>query len=1116
MGIKYWDALNAIQAAGAPARAGRAAANISGDAAANAAANGPITGTAELWGNAIPITWGRRRIHGELLQIGPQSQKTTTIQYRLNPAIDSDIIPFTEGWQSNLGEKTETRYFSTFAYCFGQPGNKTARQILTKLWFNGQLVYDINAGQLSNEIRFRLYQGDEAQTPDDQLNGTRYEYPVAYRGLMYIVFYEYSIAGQTSKGNPVVEAEFAEELTNNNPAVKYSTYGTMPALSAGVIDPKKGVVYSAGSNGQFYKFDIATQRLISTYPASGVPAGGTAFTASLLNIHAFVRLNNTPYLLCTASANNVRDLYLFNADTGVYVARYHRTSGFFAPYSVNARVSTYQGTGCIYIAVTGVVADAYVFRYTAGGGFVLLNEYAGSANLAIALPDGKVFYTVGDDIYLDGILFYTMPEDVVQLFYSSIDNTLVAISTAGAFPWHIRKLTLEATPVVKWDVSNATFGNFNFPIGSMQLGPMNMSNTGGDQRIAWVDGTKTAILDFISGSFELVPRVSSTLGSYPIYDAFTNSILTITNSSGASVVAYPIFNQTSGNMLLSTFLRDIALMQGYESGNITIEGITDQIIGACITEKTDIEAMLDDIRRCYNFQIVKSGNKIRFSRRNYGGSLVVDATYTEDQRAILSDSDNVYVTVETETSSPSQAAGTIILKYIDPNYNYAITPFQYKRNDPAYDTSVTQTFELPIIMTQSEAAALAARALVDNNVAETTHSFRLPQAYLAHEPGDLVELVFDDYTDTVRLVEVSYNADWSLSIKSEAIYTQLGPSYEVPDPVLPPEPPSLISGEAMPLIIDTTLIRATDQLDHDALETYVSAVPSGRLPLTSGSQINKSIENTNPEIVASVSGALTMAQLTSTMSSGPVLQVNYDEVITCRLVQGDGADFHTDTLLNMLAGSNRLLIGQASRWEQIGYITAAYDATTSVVTLTGIVRGWRGTELFAGSHAIGDYVIPVPEEDTIKLIWDSVSDLEKSAVYAASDSMLRLNYEDAQGVVISGIARRPWAPYNVHVVNSAGDLIIDWKRRTRLSGPLENGTNFVPLDETTEAYRLDIYRAGALVRTLELTTPAFTYTNAMQTEDGWSGSITSIRLDVMQISELVGPGFIKSGTYDVE
>ena len=1136
--MNYWDALQNIVNARTVSTAGRANSYESQDAAANAKANAPITGNAELWGNPIPITWGRRRITGQLLQIGPQYQKTEVTQYKIYTGVDSDIIPIAGGYASAINEKTETRYHSTFAYCFGAPGNKNATQILTKLWFNNQLVYDINSGQLSNEVRFKFYPGDETQTPDDQLNsGGRYTYPVAYRGLMYIVFYDYSIAGQATKGNPTVEAEFAEQLSFTNPVTRFSTYGgpLNISLREPAIDPKKGVVYVAGANLHIYKFNIATRQLVSDYRVTQWPQSGQDIYEPAFSILAFARLNNTPYLFCTASASNSQQVVMINADTGIVVASFGSNSNSLtpsntnvvAPWGGNARVGYYQGQQAIFLSINDLFNSVYLFRCTEGQ-ITHLAHYTEPTRPsgAIVWPhDGTVslIYSRADGVYVDGALYYTVPTTIRALFYVPADNSLVIMSqnAADLTIWDIRKITLDGAKTVKWTFNYSTHGALIMPIDAANFGFMSRSNTGGDQRIAWDQGTYFAFLDMLSGTFQKVPRDTTSggnIGTYVVFDAFTNTLIGMTGSSvegTSSISSVPIFNSTTGTMSLATFLHDVAILQGYEEANIMIEGISDIIIGAAITQQTDIDAMLDDVRRCYNFQIIKTGRFIRFTRRNYGTSLTVDASYTEDQRAILSDDDDASITVTTEVASPAQTAGTIILNYIDPNYNYSVVPFTYKRNDPQADQSVTLTLNIPIIMPGSDAAALAARALVDSNANGTTQEFRLPQAGLAHEPGDLIELIYDDYSEVVRAVEVSYNGDWSLSFKSEAVYTQEGPTYEVPSPILPPEPPSLLSGEGAPLILDTTLIRASDQLDRDALEIYLSSLPAGRLPIVGSSQVNKSIDNTAMAPVATLPDAISLGQLLSTMTSGPVLQVNYDESLTFRLVQGVSTDFHTDTLLNMLAGKNRVLIGQAGRWEQVGYITAAFDSNTQIVTLTGLVRGWRGTELFAGLHQPGDYVIPVPDNSVV-LTSDLPSDLGKQVVYVVSDNMLRLNYADAQGTVIAGITRRPWAPYNVHVVASAGDLAMSWKRRTRLTGPLNNGSGTVPLDETVEAYRLIIYRAGAAVRTVELTAPNFTYTAAMQTADGWSGSIAQIQLDVMQISSLVGPGFIKAGTYDVE
>lgn len=1115
------------------------AAGATADAAGNAAGSTvyAINGDAALWGKAIPITWGRRRITGQMLQMGIQRQQTIVKETQINPewyAIygDAAVTGNRHGWavQSNVQIQSETKFYSTFAYCFGAPGNREATQILKKLWFNGQLVYDIDQGQLSTEIRFKLYQGDEFQLPDEELNRIRYSQPVAYRGLIYIVFYDYSINGQTVSGNPLVEAEFAEQVTNSNALVGYTKSITIPSdFWYPMLDARKGIVYIFGEDVKIYKFRVSDRMFLGATPITGLTNESSHFFAAARVLGNF-RIGTTLFGIFQRAASNAQRVFVVNLDTGV-ITDWHGNNNSALTPSLNNIMQLNNYSPLVQNGLEGSVAwilaisifgDHFLFKVDINGQLTNVEWGTIGSNGAngILLPTNTskpvMAYWYQKNLYFDGVLYKTFATNIRALWYSPLDNTIVAWCQDTLGDWSFHKVARDDASDVKWSRYQA-----DYPLITVVPDSLNwkMNSYTAGQRIGWSTGTRLHMLDLISGELSSIPSSSAVGLGTGLFDAFTNRIILSTGNETAgttNISDYPFYNYTTGNMLLSTFLRNIAQMQGYETGNITIENIPDQIVGAAITQVTDLDSMLDDVRRCYNFQIIKSGNKIRFTRKGYGNSLVVDATYTEDQRAILSDSDSVYVTVETETVAPTQSPGTVIVSYIDPDYNFTVVPFSYKRNDPLADRSVELKLNLPIIMSGSDAAALAARALIDSNLGGTTHKFRLPQANLAHEPGDIVTLVFDDYTDTVRIVEISYNGDFSLSIDAESMYTEDGPAYPVPVPILPEIPPSLLSGEGMALIMDTTLIRASDQVNANVLEIYASVVAAGRLPVTGVSVISQGVDGGQLRPVATTGSSPTYGLLITALSAGPVLQVNYDEVIQFQLAQGDSSDFQTDTLENMLAGKNRALIGVTGRWEQIGYIAASYDSNTFTMTLTGIVRGWRGTEVFAPLHVIGDYVIPITSDEP-NILTNDVVDLNKIATYAVADGNARVNYDDAVSLPILGASRRPWAPYNVHVINAAGDLTITWKRRTRLTGPLNNGNSIVPLDETDEEYQLLLYRAGSIVRTLPaLTSPTFTYTAAMQAEDGWTGSITQLQLNVSQISELVGPGFANAGTYDVE
>ena len=90
--------------------------------------------------------------------------------------------------------------------------------------------------------------------------------------------------------------------------------------------------------------------------------------------------------------------------------------------------------------------------------------------------------------------------------------------------------------------------------------------------------------------------------------------------------------------------------------------------------------------------------------------------------------------------------------------------------------------------------------------------------------------------------------------------------------------------------------------------------------------------------------------------------------------------------------------------------------------------------------------------------------------------------------------------------NTAGDLTINWLRRTRILyrmfGPI-----IAPLDETQEKYSVDIYNGAVFKRTLTPTTGAnsVVYTAALQATDGFTLG-DPVNVEIFQLGGFVGRG----------
>jgi hypothetical protein len=87
---------------------------------------------------------------------------------------------------------------------------------------------------------------------------------------------------------------------------------------------------------------------------------------------------------------------------------------------------------------------------------------------------------------------------------------------------------------------------------------------------------------------------------------------------------------------------------------------------------------------------------------------------------------------------------------------------------------------------------------------------------------------------------------------------------------------------------------------------------------------------------------------------------------------------------------------------------------------------------------------------------------------------------------------------------AAGDIALSWIRRTRFGGVGWELTE-VPLNEASEAYRLEILDETAPVRTVEINTASYLYTTAQQSAD-FGSPPAEFTVRIAQKSASVGAG----------
>jgi hypothetical protein len=232
---------------------------------------------------------------------------------------------------------------------------------------------------------------------------------------------------------------------------------------------------------------------------------------------------------------------------------------------------------------------------------------------------------------------------------------------------------------------------------------------------------------------------------------------------------------------------------------------------------------------------------------------------------------------------------------------------------------------------------------------------------------------------------------------------------------------------------------------------------------------------------------------------------------------------YTGTLANktedqVLNGANAMAVqNQDGSWEILQFVTATLTSPKNY-TCSQLLRGQLGTE-----HAMRN---PIPAGSNVVLLTDELATDPNVASYLpisigdrGSDITLRWG-NAAKSVdddtvytegdfVFESVALKPYSPVNFAGAWNTGtnDIDLTWMRRTRLNGDSWDVPE-VPLNEESELYDLEILAGTTVVREVtSLTSPAYTYTAAMQTADFGALQSSSLKFRVYQISAQVGRGY---------
>lgn len=280
----------------------------------------------------------------------------------------------------------------------------------------------------------------------------------------------------------------------------------------------------------------------------------------------------------------------------------------------------------------------------------------------------------------------------------------------------------------------------------------------------------------------------------------------------------------------------------------------------------------------------------------------------------------------------------------------------------------------------------------------------------------------------------------------------------------------------------------------------------------SGAQLHKSADSgATYEAVLSTTAASTIGRAASLLADFAGGNV-FDHLSSVSVVLLSGGPLISYTRAQVLNGAGTFALGINGRWEVLQYMTATLTST-STYTLTGLLRGRRGSEWAQGLHAVGDTFV-LADAQAWKRPNPGTAQIGLERLYKGVTFRAALGSAVAQAFTNSAVGLECYAPVRLTGTrDGSNNLTLNWIRRTRIGGEWRDYVD-VPIGEAALAFDVEIWDATytTLKRTFSgLTASTTPYSAAEQTADGTTPG-DPVYARIFQISQAVGRGYKLEGT----
>lgn len=711
------------------------------------------------------------------------------------------------------------------------------------------------------------------------------------------------------------------------------------------------------------------------------------------------------------------------------------------------------------------------------------------------------------------------PDDLVgRPSYQEAGSRLVYDHVDGNVIFHAGEISADGgeTHVLKINVADGTvlwntIVNSNMPNDARWIGSRVQDGTLGFvaahnswYQINTVTGTVLGETDGIAWG------ENPAAGSLGVWDGRSETWLGITSGT---LLTRLIFRRTGGNKVnLGSMVEDICNRVGIQSTELDVTPLNNNTIpGYVISRQLTARSAIQPVARLYQFDGVESDFKLKFIERGQA----VTRTITQAELATQGDRGEFFTEQRTqEVELPERFSIT----YLDRSQAYEQntqsakrirTPNRTMNSRNQIGFSIAGAFDADFIKRQAEKALYTAWA------ERSTLSLRLPWTHLDLDPTDVVNIVLDNgATFRTRFTELDLGDRFTLEAtaitEEDAQYTNSTTTAFKGDGPLP----QVIRQERATrlLLLDSPLLRDSHEPSGRAFVPIYFFMGGFEEDQFGRGLLYKSNDGLDFDEVGTTVQGMTWGTFGSKIPD-PLLNQEWhtDNTSVVSISVVSGADnIVSITQAQMLNGATALAVFKFNGEVEIIQFRDATQNTDFTFTISGLLRGRRGTDTMAYDHDVGEAWVLLTSATSGNFPL-TLSEKGVQRFYRAVQSGTL--FENASNQILTSI-HRGLMPYSVShqtAVSSGNDIIFTWVRRARVGAlGLNEATGAIPLAEDLEEYEIDILESpgGTIVRTVtSLSSPTYTYTLGDQITDGFSPPLSFISVVIYQIKAQVGRGF---------